>query len=188
MGKVILVLGGARSGKSALAERLAGQARKVAYIATATVEDDDMRERIRKRRLARPRSWTTYDQPVEADGLLAAVAQKSDAVVFDSVLEYVSNMLLADTLERASDAAILSAIERLLKAAREAPCDVVLVSAEVGCGVAPQDALLRRLRDLLGAANQRLAAEADEVYHVVAGLPHRLKGREEAAAPGEVSE
>ena len=175
MGKLTLVIGGARSGKSAFAEGLAGRERKVAYIATATAEDEEMRERILKHRLARPRTWTTYEQPAEADALLPSLAGKCDAVLFDCALLYVSNMLLADTLDRVSDAGIFSAIERLLRAARAAPFDTILVSGEVGCGVVPLDALVRRFRDVMGEVNQRLAAQADEVYYVVAGLPHRLK-------------
>ena len=94
------------------------------------------------------------------------------------MLAYVTNMLLADELERVSDAAILSAISQLLRACRVSEADVIIVSGEVGCGIVPDNDLARRFRDVMGLANQKLAAGADEVYHVVAGIAQRIKPSE----------
>ena len=179
MGRLILVLGGARSGKSVFAESLAGLERKVAYIATARPADDEMRERVRAHRARRSKQWVTYEQPEEIHTRLHAASDDFDAVLVDCVLVYVSNMLLADETQRQSNAGILAAIDRLVRAAKVSKADVVVVSGEVGSGIIPANELARRYADLMGLANQKLAAGADEVYLVTAGIPQRLKPCEE---------
>ena len=180
MGRTILIIGGARSGKSALAEQLAGRERKVAYVATASALDDEMRERIRRHRRRRPKNWTTFEQQLEIDKLLPSLSEDYDAILIDCMVLYVTNMLLGDELERVSDAAILSAVDHLLRASRLSKADVLIVSNEVGCGIVPEADLARHFRDVMGLANQRLAAGADEVYHVVAGIAQRIKPPEAA--------
>ena len=175
MARTSLILGGARSGKSAFAERLAGTDRRVAYVATATARDDEVHERIRRQRLRRSKTWTTYEQPLDVAEIVHALSEQYEAILVDSVLLYVTNMLLADELDRVSDAGILSAIDQLVRACRVSKADVLIVSGEVGCGVAPTDDLTRRFRDVMGRANQKLAAGADEVYLVVTGIGQRIK-------------
>jgi len=175
MGKIIVVLGGARSGKSAFAEELAGRDRKVAYVATATPLDEEMHERIRRHRLRRPKGWVTYEQPLEIAELLPTLSEGYESVLVDCMTLYVTNMLLTDALERESEAGVLSAIDRFLRACAAVRSDVIVVSGEVGCGVVPADEMARRFCDVMGLVNQRLAKHADEVYHVIAGIGRRIK-------------
>jgi adenosylcobinamide kinase/adenosylcobinamide-phosphate guanylyltransferase len=175
MKKLTLVIGGARSGKSAAAEQLAGYDRKVAYVATGRVLDDETRERVRRHQARRPRAWRTFEQQLELDRLVPQLAKEYDVILVDCALLYVTNLFLGQEENPATEADILAAVERLLRACREAEAEVVLVSGEVGCGIVPENALARRFRDVMGRVNQRLAEKADEVYHVVAGIPLRIK-------------
>jgi adenosyl cobinamide kinase/adenosyl cobinamide phosphate guanylyltransferase len=154
---VTLVLGGARSGKSALAERLAGTGR-VTYLATAVVDvaDDDMATRVAAHRARRPAAWTT----VEADDLVASVAATTGTVLVDSLTTWVA---------RAPAPAYTVDVGGLCRALAGHADDVVVVSDEVGMGVHPSSAAGRLFRDALGLVNQAVADVADEVLLVVAG-------------------
>jgi adenosylcobinamide kinase/adenosylcobinamide-phosphate guanylyltransferase len=165
-----LVLGGARSGKSALAERLvtAAGGRRV-YIATAEAWDDEMAERIAQHRADRGDGWRTVDAPLDLPAALAAEAVAGQAVLVDCLTLWLSNVMLSDRDVDAA-AAMLEA------AARSAEGPVVIVSNEVGLGIVPDNALARRFRDAQGRLNQRMAAMADLVVFVAAGLPMVLKG------------
>ena len=161
----VLVLGGARSGKSRFAEELLAAAPQVEYVATglARPDDPDWTERIRAHQARRPAGWTTNET-----GDLAGVLRASGApVLLDSVTTWVSARLDAPDLERAAD--------ELAAAWAASTREVVAVSDEVGLGVVPATAAGRDFRDRLGALNQRLAAAADEVHLVVAGVPLRLR-------------
>lgn len=177
MGEAILVLGGTRSGKSRLAEALAGSCPPVTYVATATVDPDDseMATRIAHHRDGRPESWTTLEAPRDLVGLLPGVAARGGTVVIDCVTLWISNLMLGrgggPALE---DAAILDAVDRAAQEARGS-ARVLWVSNEVGWGIVPENALARRFADLQGLANQRLAAACDAVHLCVAGLAIRLK-------------
>jgi adenosylcobinamide kinase/adenosylcobinamide-phosphate guanylyltransferase len=164
-----LVLGGARSGKSRYAEGLiTALPPPWLYIATAQAFDQEMTERIATHRGRRAASWQTVEAPHDLAAALAAAPQRAPVLV-DCLTLWLSNRMLAeadidaetDTLERALDT---SGGVR------------VLVSNEVGSGIVPDNALARRFRDLQGRLNQRLAARADRVVLVVAGLPLTLKG------------
>lgn len=201
--RLILILGGARSGKSSYAESLATQmagARSVLYVATATAEDDDMRARIGAHRAARPASWTTLEAPRDpAAALLAhdAVAPHAaetarGVAIVDCITLLVSNLLLGgpdatvdpEQMDAASvDAAesrVQQATTRLLDVYRAGSRSLLLVSNEVGMGVVPPYALGRIYRDLLGRVNARLAAEADHVVLMLAGLPIEVKALADA--------
>ena len=183
--RLILVLGGARSGKSAygeaLAARLAGEA-PVAYIATATASDDEMRERIARHQASRPSHWQTIEQPLRpADALRATTAP---VVLLDCVTLLVANLLLDGAGESdfesagfasEAEARVDQAISDLLMAWRSRSTTLILVSNEVGMGLVPPYPLGRVYRDCLGRANARLAAAADTVLLMVAGLPIELK-------------
>jgi len=171
VGKISLVIGGARSGKSALAESLVGRDRRVVYVATGLPLDDEMRERIRRHQARRPPSWRTFEQQTDLELLLPRIAGECDAILIDCATLYVSNMLLAG----GDEASILAATDRLLKSCRETGRDVVIVSNEVGCGIVPDNPLGRLFRDVMGLVNQRIAATADEAHLVVAGIPMRIK-------------
>jgi len=165
-----LVIGGARSGKSAFAERLLTQsARPRRYIATAEAWDDEMRARIAQHRRDRGTDWTTIEAPLD---LVAALAETrpDEAVLVDCATLWLTNHLLADhDLE--------SETARLLAALSACPAPVVIVSNETGWGIVPENPLARRFRDEQGRLNQRLAAASTLVVTVIAGLPMVLKGQ-----------
>jgi len=170
MSKLILVLGGARAGKSAFALRLAeslivdGQG---CFIATAQPLDTEMAERIARHREERSAKWITIEEPYQLD---AALLQAADAkvVLIDCLTLFVSNWLL-----RSDNDAMQTIVARLL--ANVNSQTVICVSNEVGLGIVPDNPLARTFRDLLGRVNQQFAAAADEVYLLVAGLPLQLK-------------
>ncbi len=169
--KLTLVLGGARSGKSRLAEALVlGSGLAPVYIATAEAHDDEMAARIASHRADRDgRGWRTVEAPLDITAALAGVAA-GEAALLDCATLWLSNALLAKADLAAEEAALLLAL-----AACAAP--VVVVSNEVGSGIVPDNALARAFRDAQGRLNQRLAAAAGLVVLVAAGLPLVLKGR-----------
>ena len=156
-----LIIGGARSGKSAHAEEVArASGRPVLYVATATALDDEMRERIAMHRLARPPEWQTLETSLKVGAALVAHAQSlsGHVVLLDCITLLVSNVLLA----------LLEARDRLAG-------QWLIVSNEVGLGLVPPYLLGRLFRDTLGRANQRLARAADKVVFMVAGVPMVVK-------------
>jgi adenosylcobinamide kinase / adenosylcobinamide-phosphate guanylyltransferase len=165
-----LVIGGARSGKSAFAERLITDTRRPRrYIATAEAWDDEMSDRIAKHQRDRTEDWTTVEAPLDLPAALAGTRQ-DEAVLVDCATLWLTNHLLADhDLAQESKA--------LLAALASCPAPVVIVSNETGWGIVPENALARRFRDEQGRLNQRLAAEAALVVTVIAGLPLVLKGQ-----------
>ena len=164
-----LVIGGARSGKSTFAEGLAtGTGRPRRYIATAEAWDDEMRARIAQHQRERGGDWTTVEAPLDLAAALA-LALQDEVVLIDCATLWLTNHLLADHDLPAETA-------RLLDALATCPAPVVIVSNETGWGIVPENALARRFRDEQGRLNQRLAAEADLVVTVIAGLPMVLKG------------
>jgi adenosylcobyric acid synthase len=158
----VLVLGGARSGKSRFAQKLAGPF--ATLIATAEARDEEMAERIRRHQEERPPTWETLEEPLDLVGALGRA--RYPTVVVDCLTLWVANLL-----ERGLDP--VAEAEGLLQAIRSAQKRVILVSNEVGMGIVPANPLARRYRDLLGAVNALLAREA-EVYLMVAGRPLRL--------------
>ncbi len=166
--KLTLVTGGARSGKSRLAERLVrASGLPLTYIATAEAWDDEMRARIAAHRQDRGAGWTTIEAPRDVAGALAGAG---GAVLIDCATLWLTNTMLAGAELEAEIAALLAALT-------QAAGPVVAVSNEVGWGIVPENALARAFRDEQGRLNQRLAAEADLVVGVMAGLPLVLKGK-----------
>jgi adenosylcobinamide kinase/adenosylcobinamide-phosphate guanylyltransferase len=164
--RLTLVLGGARSGKSRHAELLVMQAPAPwTYLATAEALDEEMRERIAHHRNRRDARWLTRDAPLDLPNVLAEL---SGPVLVDCLTLWLSNVMLA---ERDVDAES----EKLLGALAMAPGPVVAVSNEVGLGLVPETALGRAFRDAQGRLNQRIAAAADRVLFMAAGLPLSLK-------------
>ncbi len=185
--ELILILGGARSGKSAAAEALAGRrsgGAPVLFVATARPSDDEMRARIARHQGERPAHWHTIEAPLHpAEAIRASQATHATPVVLlDCITLLVANHLLdalpdvaGDTLPAADEAraqAIIdAAIADLLAAYRATDATMILVSNEVGMGLVPPYPLGRAYRDLLGRVNARLAAQADAVLLLIAGLP-----------------
>jgi adenosylcobinamide kinase / adenosylcobinamide-phosphate guanylyltransferase len=186
MGRMTLILGGARSGKSTYAEHLAAKhGGQVTFIATAQALDDEMRTRITAHRQKRPDNWRTLEIPIGVGAYLqahpsSAIAPQQEIFLLDCLTLLVSNLLLqAAPNENAPDegaaaALVASEIDQLLQAIHSSPAEWVVVSNEVGLGLVPPYPLGRLYRDLLGWANQRMAARADQVIFMLAGIPMRL--------------
>jgi len=181
MGKMILVTGGARSGKSAFAEKLARESGgEVAYIATAEAWDAEMEHRIALHRSRRPSDWQTYEAPREAAEVIREAGKGHKVILFDCVTIYLSNLLCreAEPYDEAQLAALVQgAMASLIEAVQGLPEEtaVLFVTNEVGAGIVPENRLARLYRDLAGLANQQLAAAADAVYAVLCGIPLRIK-------------
>jgi adenosylcobinamide kinase / adenosylcobinamide-phosphate guanylyltransferase len=159
---LVVLLGGARSGKSALAVQLAGES--ATFIATGTAGDEEMAERIRRHRAKRPAGWTTIEEPLALGAALASVPPE-ETVVVDCLSLWVSNLVVADW----EDAAIEREAEAVAKRAAARVGLTVVVSNEVGLGIVPAAPLGRRYRDLLGVVNRAFVAETDRALLVVAG-------------------
>jgi adenosylcobinamide kinase/adenosylcobinamide-phosphate guanylyltransferase len=175
-----LVTGGARSGKSRFAQSLCLPNRPTAFLATAQIGDDEMRERVRRHRAERPPQWITVEEPLRISDAAAAVRGKVDTVLVDCLTMWASNSLFAapDPAEQRVEEAAFRELDALIAQAEHTR--LLLVTNEVGLGIVPDSALGRRFRDLQGWINQRVAARADEVYLMVSGIPLRIKhsGRE----------
>lgn len=168
-----LVLGGARSGKSALAERLAAESGlEVVYVATAQAFDAEMAERIARHQTERPTHWRTVEAPLALPEAIGANSAAHRLVLIDCLTLWLSNLMLAEEdAEEDPDAAGATLIEALTAA--EGP--VICVSNEVGLGIVPENALARRFRDAQGRLNRQVAEIADRVLFIAAGLPLELK-------------
>jgi adenosylcobinamide kinase / adenosylcobinamide-phosphate guanylyltransferase len=180
MGKIILVTGGCRSGKSQFALQLAeaaGDSRL--YLATAPVLDPEMEERIARHRAERAtRHWETCEEQLN----LVQALQNNPAyqvVLCDCLTLWINNqMYQAEQKGKLlKEEAVALAARQVLEEARNHPGTVVFVTNEVGLGIVPGDALSRRFRDLAGRCNQVMAAAADEVYFMVSGIPQKIKGK-----------
>jgi adenosylcobinamide kinase/adenosylcobinamide-phosphate guanylyltransferase len=167
-----LILGGARSGKSrhalALARAWPG---RVAFVATAEPRDAELAARVARHRAERPAGWTTLEEPRALVAGCAAAARAADLVVVDCLTLWVANCMLGGD----GDAAILAGADDLARFLEARHAALILVSNEVGEGVHPPTADGLRYRDLLGQVNQRVAAAADQVTLMVAGIPVSIK-------------
>jgi adenosylcobinamide kinase/adenosylcobinamide-phosphate guanylyltransferase len=174
-GRHVLVLGGARSGKTAFAERLAmGAGVRPVYLATAEALDSEMRERVESHRRQREGRFATVEEPLALARAIDDAAAKHDVILVDCLTLWITNLLGAGR-------DVAEAVEQLATTlTRIESARVILVSNEVGLGIVPDNALARTFRDLAGSTHQRLAEICDDVYFVVAGLPMTFKG----TAPG----
>jgi len=164
-----LVIGGAASGKSGVAEGLVtGTGRNRVYLATAQAHDDEMHARLARHREARGPGWRTIEEPMDVGRALAGISG-DHAVLLDCATMWLSNHLLGEADMAEAEAGLMAGL-----ALCSAP--VVIVSNEVGASVVPENALARRFREEQGRLNQKLAAKAGLVVNVIAGLPQVLKG------------
>lgn len=169
-GKILLVIGGARSGKSSFALEKAGTfSGRKAYIATAQPLDDEMKERIEQHKAQRGKEWDTFEEPIEMARVLKGIGRGYGACVIDCLTLWLSNLLIgSEKLEEEIESFLA-----FLKSGRFPT--LFIVSNEVGMGIVPDNALSRKFRDLAGNLNQKVAAIADEVYLVTAGIPLLIK-------------
>lgn len=181
--QMTLILGGARSGKSAYAEQLAhtqAPGGEVLYVATAQAWDDEMAARIAHHQATRPNNWRTLEAARDVgDAIQAALQQQPARVVLVDCLTLLASNVLVALPEDADEATAAAAMQReqaaLLGAYANSQATWIIVSNEVGLGIVPAYALGRLYRDVLGRVNQDLAATADQVLFMVAGLPLPLK-------------
>ncbi len=169
--KLILILGGARSGKSTYAEELAAElGDKVVYLATGRDIDGEMLKRIEEHRRVRSSNWKTVEVNSDLAATICEYGDEADVILVDCLTLYVSNLL-----ESQPEEMVLKGVKNLVESIQDIDSTVIFVSNEVGMGIVPPYPLGRVYRDLLGKANQFIAKASDEVYLLVAGIPWRLK-------------
>jgi len=191
MGKLTLILGGARSGKSTFAGQRAKEAggENVLYVATSETKDEEMQQRVEKHRSERPSAWGTLEAPRNVAQALRRERSAAKVILLDCMTFLVANHLLdaagpegdpfddpsADPFDAKIEADVVAEVEALIAYVHESDVEMLVVSNEVGLGVVPPYELGRAYRDILGRANQILAHHADEVQLLVAGIPMKVK-------------
>ena len=172
--KIIFITGGVRSGKSQFAMDLAeGFPDPKAYLATAQALDEEMARRIRNHRQRRPEGWQTFEEPLSVSKVIRDYGNDLALIVLDCVTLWISNAMMAGWEE----SRVLEETETFLREGRNARCSVILVGNEVGWGIVPDNPAARIFRDLSGSVQQKIAAEANEVFFMVSGIPQRIKPR-----------
>ncbi len=181
--KNILVIGGARSGKSHYAYELAlKSAQPVFFVATAEAGDEEMRQRIEEHQKIRPSAWSTLEATTHVGSQILQKIDKAQTVIVDCITLLVNNILSqhSDPSGKAIDAplierGVMAEISELVDCINQVNASFIVVTNEVGLGLVPDNRMSRLYRDLLGRANQILARHVDEVHLMVAGLPLRIK-------------
>lgn len=173
MGTITLITGGARSGKSMQALKLALPYQRKFFVATGEPLDDEMTARIQFHRTTRPPDFQTVEEPIQVVAALEKVGENADLVVLDCLTLWISNLM---EWNRTDDSPVLAEADKLAAALKRASFASIVVTDEVGSGIVPTDhAESRRFRDLLGWTNQKVAAGADQVLLMVAGYPLSVK-------------
>ena len=173
MGRIVLITGGARSGKSGYAQALAEACPgELLYVATAGIHDEEMDERVRLHRESRGARWSTLEEPYLWPERLSAAANDHGAVLVDCITLWLSNLFFRyeEDVDR-----VREEVTRGLPFLTKIEVPIFLVTNEVGSGIVPENRLARVFRDLAGEVNQQLGALADEAWLVASGLPLRLK-------------
>lgn len=178
-GNFYFITGGARSGKSSFAERLAlNSGKEVRYIATAEALDEEMATRIKEHQKRRPASWITIEEPYRVTSVLEDIGKEEGMVLIDCLTLLISNLLFPPSAGEnggLSEDDLLLELKSLARLARESCADVIIVSNELGLGVVPEYPQARLFRDMVGWANQIMAREADHAFFLVSGVPLDLK-------------
>ncbi|MDD4893749.1 MAG: bifunctional adenosylcobinamide kinase/adenosylcobinamide-phosphate guanylyltransferase [Candidatus Omnitrophica bacterium] len=172
MGKIIFILGGARSGKSTYALELAKKHKKVVFIATCQALDKEMAERIKLHKKIRPQGWQTFEEPYKVADLLDKFKVKFPVVLMDCLTLLVSNLMLKGLKEET----IVNEVNNILAVLKKINGKAIIVSNEVGLGIVPNTKLGRDFRDIAGKVNQLVAGKSDEVFFMVSGIPTKIKG------------
>lgn len=185
MSNIILVTGGARSGKSSFAESLCiKQNNKTAYIATSVAFDDEMKNRVKKHQESRPKNWKTYEIYKDIYSIVEELNKNHDTVIMDCVTLMVNNLMFTHGIEvdeatskelNELENYIREQITKLLEAVKKTNLYFVMVTNEIGMGIVPENKLSRIYGDFVGRANQLIASYSNEVYFVVSGIPMKVK-------------
>lgn len=174
-GQLVLVTGGARSGKSYFAEKMAAELQgEVTYIATCVPGDDEMRDRVDRHQARRPAAWQTIEEPINPAQVIKEFDQTGHVFLLDCLTLLVSNWIFQYD-EAPDEEEILEKISELAIVGYEAQSHIIIVTNEVGWGIVPGDPLSRLYRDIIGRANQIIAAYADQVFITIAGISVELK-------------
>ena len=175
---IMLILGGARSGKSRFAQELAAKpGKKVLFVATGEPLDEEMRARIDTHKKSRPAGWRTLEAPTNVARALRGKIGDADVVIIDCITLLVSNLMEDENTDAGTwEKKVVTEIKSLITLLKNSKANFIIVSNEVGLGLVPTTPIGRAYRDILGIANQMLARNADEVYLMVAGIPVVLKG------------
>ncbi|OGS19532.1 MAG: hypothetical protein A2219_02285 [Elusimicrobia bacterium RIFOXYA2_FULL_50_26] len=169
---IIFLTGGARSGKSTFALKLAdGLGTKTAFLATGQAHDAEMERRIALHKKVRPRHWITIEEPLHISHALETMNPKIQVIIIDCLTLLISNLLLAGKSEKL----IIKEIKSSLKIMKKSDFTTIIVSNEVGCGIVPENKLARDFRDIAGAVNQLAAQASDKAYTLISGFPVQLK-------------
>lgn len=186
MSKIILVTGGARSGKSNFSESLCkDRNNKTAYIATSIPFDNEMKDRVKKHQNSRPSEWKTYEKFKDIHSIIKDISKEHETVILDCITLLVNNLMFdsdidvdsADTYEiNALELYIKSQVEKLLEEVEKTDLYFVMVTNEIGMGIVPGNKLTRVYSDIVGRVNQLIAKKSDEVHFVVSGIPMKIKG------------
>jgi len=172
MSKITFVLGGARSGKSSYALKLAREyGGKVAFIATCQPLDAEMKKRIDRHKKSRPSCWQTFEEPKDAASLLKMIGAKFDTIIIDCLTLMICNLMM----DKQNEGAIEKKFKDMLNALDKIKAQVIIVSNEVGLGIVPDNKLGRGFRDIAGRINQIVASKADNVFFLVSGIPWKIK-------------
>jgi adenosylcobinamide kinase / adenosylcobinamide-phosphate guanylyltransferase len=170
--KIYFITGGARSGKSVFAEKIAAEiSGQRAYLATAQALDAEMVARIEHHRQRRGSAWDTFEEPLAVAELLNKLSGRYDVVLLDCLTLWLSNVMA----HSGGDDAVSRQTDHLVEVLRSMKGTCIVVSNEVGLGIVPDNALARRFRDLAGFVNQKMAQAADEAYLLTAGMPLKIK-------------
>jgi adenosylcobinamide kinase/adenosylcobinamide-phosphate guanylyltransferase len=185
MGKLILITGGARSGKSTYAEKLAGDiSNRVLYLATAVAFDEEMQDRIEKHKQTRPQVWDTHEGYKNLSSVINT-ADCYDVLLLDCITVMLTNLLWEypgmdfdvpskDTLMKAEEF-VKGEFDKLLESAKDFKGTLIMVTNELGSGLVPEAPIARSFRDIAGRVNQQIAAHCNHVYLTVCGIPMQLK-------------
>jgi adenosylcobinamide kinase / adenosylcobinamide-phosphate guanylyltransferase len=177
----ILITGGARSGKSTLAQELGKKAKgQVLFVATAEAGDEEMTRRITAHKQSRPAGWKTIEVQTHIGAAILKEMGPASTVIIDDITLLVMNVFTACGETAAADVidkAVTAETQELIDCLDRAKADFFIVTNEVGLGIIPADIVSRLYRDLLGKANRMLAARVNEVYFMVAGIPMVVKGK-----------
>lgn len=169
--KITLITGGGRSGKSSYALEISKSYENKVFIATAEAFDDEMADRISRHQQERGNTFKTIEAPVRLAEALTRVSACTQVAVIDCITVWLGNLMHHLKIDEKN----CTPVDRFLEVLASPPCDVVIVTNEVGMGVIPENAMSRAYRDLSGSVNQKIAAVADAVFLVVSGIPFKIK-------------